>query len=187
MYSFKRSFEALILIEGGYANHPFDKGGETAYGVTKTTAKAFGYEGEMSEMTLEQAQQIYKKGYWDKIKGDEISATSEVIAKVAFEIAVHRGVKDASVFLQKALNAFNRNEIDYKDIKEDGSIGSKTIEALKSLASKRKLEQVNHVVSTFMIIEHAYELNRFAEKDKNQEAFMFGWYLNRIKLNWETK
>jgi lysozyme family protein len=187
MYSFKRAFKSLILIEGGYSNHPFDKGGETAYGVTKKTAIAFGYEEDMSEMTLEQAEEIYKKCYWDTCKGDEISGKSEVIAKVLFEIAVHRGVKDASVFFQKALNSFNKNNEYYKDIKEDGVIGSKTVEALSSLVSKRKLEDVNYVIATYMLVEHAYELNRFAEKDKNQESFMFGWYLNRIKLNWETK
>lgn len=183
-YSFNRAFEKLILIEGGYVDHPYDKGGKTKYGVTEVLKKALpNYrKTPIQDLTLDEAKDIYKKVFWDKIKGTEISAKSEVIAHTLFEIAVHRGVKPASEFFQKALNSFNRDEKDYKDIKEDGIIGGVTISSLEGLISKRKQADVNHVICTYILVEHAYLLNEASRKDKSQEAFMFGWYLKRIKI-----
>lgn len=33
--------------EGGYVDHPSDKGGPTRWGITQTTARAHGYTGDM--------------------------------------------------------------------------------------------------------------------------------------------
>jgi len=71
---------------------------------------------------------------------------------------------------------------DYEDIKEDGIIGEKTISAMKSLFSFRGQVDSTHAIATYILVEHAHELNLSSQKDPSQEAFMFGWYLKRIKI-----
>ncbi|OCO16336.1 hypothetical protein AN684_0205915 [Klebsiella pneumoniae subsp. pneumoniae] len=37
--------EGILGKEGGYVNNPNDKGGPTRWGITQTTARAYGYKG----------------------------------------------------------------------------------------------------------------------------------------------
>ena len=59
----------MIEFEGGYTNDPYDKGGETKYGIAKTY-----YPNEdIKNLTMERAKQIYFKDYWTKNKCESIS------------------------------------------------------------------------------------------------------------------
>ena len=40
--------DELIAREGGYTNHPADRGGPTRYGITEAVARAHGYDGPMA-------------------------------------------------------------------------------------------------------------------------------------------
>src|SRR4051812_11797343 len=42
--------EALIDREGGYVDHPADKGGPTCFGITEAVARAQGYSGPMRQL-----------------------------------------------------------------------------------------------------------------------------------------
>ena len=44
-------FNAILEKEGGYVNHPDDKGGPTNWGITQVTARAHGYDGDMQKLT----------------------------------------------------------------------------------------------------------------------------------------
>jgi len=83
-YAFERAFKKLILIEGGYVDHPYDNGGKTKYGITEKLKDALGYECDIAELTEEQAKEIYKSEFWNKVKGDEISQIAEPVAHVLF-------------------------------------------------------------------------------------------------------
>ena len=48
--------EALIEREGGYANHPADKGGPTCFGITEAVARAHGYAGAMRDLPRVEAE-----------------------------------------------------------------------------------------------------------------------------------
>lgn len=48
-------FNAILGKEGGYVNHPDDKGGPTNWGITQSTARAHGYSGDMRSLTRDQA------------------------------------------------------------------------------------------------------------------------------------
>ncbi|HGV4401999.1 TPA: glycosyl hydrolase 108 family protein, partial [Klebsiella pneumoniae] len=39
--------EGILGKEGGYVDHPSDKGGPTRWGITQTIARAHGYTGDM--------------------------------------------------------------------------------------------------------------------------------------------
>ncbi len=50
--------EALIEREGGYSNHPSDRGGPTKYGITEAVARAHGFSGAMRNLPRDEAAAI---------------------------------------------------------------------------------------------------------------------------------
>jgi lysozyme family protein len=50
--------DALIEREGGYVDHPADKGGPTCFGITQTVARAQGYAASMRQLPREEAAAI---------------------------------------------------------------------------------------------------------------------------------
>src|SRR3546814_5226429 len=55
--------EATIGKEGGYSNHPADKGGPTMWGITERVARKNGYNGDMRHPPREQEVAIYRQEY----------------------------------------------------------------------------------------------------------------------------
>ena len=53
--------EALIEREGGYVNHPNDRGGPTNYGITEAVARAHGFAGAMRSMPRSEAAAICRR------------------------------------------------------------------------------------------------------------------------------
>ena len=54
----EKIIEGILGKEGGYVDHPSDKGGPTRWGITQTTARAHGYTGDMRNLPRETAKQI---------------------------------------------------------------------------------------------------------------------------------
>ena len=59
----------VLAREGGYSNHPADKGGETNWGITVAVARAHGYAGPMRAMPKATALAIYDAIYWPVTHG----------------------------------------------------------------------------------------------------------------------
>ena len=55
--------DGLIEREGGYVNHPADKGGPTCFGITEAVARAHGYAGAMRNLPRMEAAAIYRRLY----------------------------------------------------------------------------------------------------------------------------
>ena len=90
---FDKLFDRLIAHEGGYVNHPRDPGGETNWGITKRTALANGYSGQMRQMTREQAREIYYRAFWLRYQCDELP---EAVSWQFFDAAVNHGNGNAA-------------------------------------------------------------------------------------------
>lgn len=60
--------------EGGYVNNPADPGGETNKGITYETWKSYFGDTHSRFIAMSDADWMYifKKGFWDEIKGDQI-------------------------------------------------------------------------------------------------------------------
>ena len=116
MADFNKAFEKILTFEGGYVNDKSDSGGETKYGISK---KAFPNV-DIKNLTLNEAKEIYKKVYWDKIKGDKIK--SQHIAELIFDTAVNMGTSFAIKTAQKVLN-----------VKQDGIVGPITLNTLNNI------------------------------------------------------
>lgn len=104
--------------EGGYSNDPIDPGGETQFGI----AKRYHPDVDIKNLTKEQAIQIYGKEYWAKLSCDQI--TSQRVRWKVFDIGVNLGVKNATMFLQRAAG-----------VKEDGIMGLITTSRVNTLTS----------------------------------------------------
>src|SRR3954466_14068329 len=129
--------DALIDREGGYVNHPADKGGPTCFGITEAVARAHGYAGSMRQLPREEAAAIYKRLYWFRPRFDEEAELSASLAAELFDTGVNMGPSVAITFLQRALTALNRNAQDYPDLVPDGRIGERTLAALDAFLTLR--------------------------------------------------
>ena len=172
MGNFNLEIFELLKIEGGYVNHPNDKGGKTKYGITEKVARENGYEGLMEDLPIEFAIKIYKEKYWDKMNLDLIN--SQLIAKILFNFAVNAGVITASKILQRGLNLLNRNNLSWFDLIVDGIIGEKTRKIVNSLSNEDELYLAKVLIG---LMFESYV--RIVEKDNTQEINIRGW-INRL-------
>jgi len=91
--------DALIDREGGYVNHPADKGGATCFGITEAVARAHGYAGEMRRLPRAEAVGIYRRLYWLRPRLDEVARRSDPLAAELFDTGVNMGATVAVTFL----------------------------------------------------------------------------------------
>ena len=164
MERFERIFDYLLKVEGGYSDDKNDKGGKTKFGIIEEEARDFGYKGNMQDLTIDFAKNIYLKKYYLGNKLDKV-----VDDKVALSIcdwAVNsgrNGTKNAQIAINQLTNA---------NLDVDGIIGSKTLDALNAVDSGKFLEVYHN-------LQRLYYKGK-VEADKTQEDFLAGW-LNRVQ------
>lgn len=180
--SFDESFSRVVGIEGHYSNDPNDAGGETAFGVTAAVARRFGYVGPMASMPLGVAQDIYRRGWWDRMHLEEVTNVAGArIADELFECGVNVGQFVAGRFLQRALNAFNVRGTQYPDLLVDGDIGAKTIDALRAFITRRKVLGETVLLNALNSQQGVYYIERGEARPANED-FVFGWFANRVRI-----
>ena len=172
--------DALIEREGGYVNHPADKGGPTCFGITEGVARAQGYRGAMRQLPRTEAAAIYKRLYWLRPRFDQVAIRSERVAGELFDTGVNMGPSVAATFLQRALTALNRNGTDYLDLTPDGRIGEVTLGALDAFLRIRGLTGGEKVLLRALEALQGERYLRLAERRPANEAFLYGWLANRI-------
>lgn len=171
--------DELIDREGGYVDHPADRGGPTAFGITESVARANGYRGNMRHLPRAEAAGIYRRLYWRKPHFDAVAETAPGIAAELFDTGVNMGSKVAGAFLQRALNALNRGARDYGDIAVDGQIGPATLAALDGFLGHRGQAGEAVLLKAIEALQGERYL-RLAEARPANEAFLYGWLTNRI-------
>lgn len=176
---FDRLVDPLIGREGGYVNHPSDRGGETIWGITVGVARENGFAGSMRTMSRDQAKAIYRAKYWAKPGLYLIAPHSEAVAEELFDTGVNMGTGTGVMFFQRALNALNRRGRDYVDIAVDGAIGPATAAAFKALLKKRGAAGADVMLRVLNSLQGARYI-ALAEAKETQEDFVFGWFANRV-------
>jgi lysozyme family protein len=171
--------EALIDREGGFVNHPSDRGGATKYGITEAVARAHGYSGAMRELPREEAAAIYRRLYWLRPRFDQVAKRSHKIAAELFDTGVNMGPAVAATFLQRALSALNRHCKDYADLVPDGRIGAATLAALDTFLKLRGGSGEAVLLRALDALQGERYL-RLAERRPANEAFLYGWLANRV-------
>ena len=171
--------DAIIDREGGYVNHPADKGGPTCFGITEAVARAHGYAGAMRAMPRSDAVDIYLRLYWLRPRFDEVARRSGRLAEELFDTGVNMGPAVSITFLQRALTALNRNAKDYPDLTPDGRIGQATLAALDTFLASRGANGEVVLLRALEALQGERYL-RLAERRPANEAFLYGWLANRI-------
>lgn len=171
--------DALILREGGYVDHPADHGGKTRWGITEAVARQNGYDGDMRHLPREKAEAIYRQVYWTAPRFDRIAKRAKRLAIRLLDSGVNVGPAVASGFLQRALNALNRNGRDFPDLLVDRQIGPVTLAALDAFLKLRGAQGEEVLCKAIDALQGVHYIH-LAEARPSQEAFAYGWIANRI-------
>jgi len=156
--SFEKCFAFTIGEEGGYANHPKDKGGETKWGISKNQYPNL----DIPSLTKEDARTIYLRDYWEPSGANLLP---DKLSLVHFDSAINHGVPRAVKFLQSIVGVF-----------PDGIIGPKTIFAVQHDIKHRGEKPL---VMTYL--QKRYEFYKAIVKtNPSQKVFLQGW-LNRLE------
>ncbi len=171
---FAEAFERTVGVEGGYSDHPADRGGPTKYGVTERVARAFGYQGDMRDLPLPFAQMIFREQYWQPLNLARVAELSRPIALEVFDTGVNMGVGAAARFLQRALWCSGG-----VDVKVDGHLGPVSLAALRVFLSARQGggERVLLRILNGLQLAGYVEI---VERDPSQRVFFYGWVQQRV-------
>lgn len=168
----------IIGHEGRYVNNPSDRGGETIWGITLATARAFGYAGPMKDMPRSTAFRIYEERYWLAPGFNRVGAVDMRVAEELADTGVNMGPATAVKFLQRALNTMNQRGKQWPDIGVDGVLGAMTLAAFKSFVQARGQYGLT-VLLRMMNAQQTVRYMEIAERDVTQEDFVYGWVANR--------
>ena len=123
MNVFENAFRAVVGEEGGYTANQADPGNWTGgkCGAGRCNGTKYGISAasypsvDIAGLSLDDARAIYRRDYWDRVRGDELPAA---VALLVFDAAVNSGPGRAIRWLQTALR-----------INADGIIGPITMRA----------------------------------------------------------
>lgn len=173
--------DEVIAREGGYSNHPADKGGPTKWGITEQVARAYGYKGDMKGLPRATAVEIYLKRYWSGPGFDRVAQRDAAIAAELFDAGVNMGQARAGMFLQRALNLLNNEAKIYPDIAVDGGVGAMTLAALDAYLRQRNSGEGRAVLLWLVRAFRAGRYAEIAEASPSQEVFMYGWIARQVR------
>lgn len=139
--NFENALTKVLHHEGGFVNHPKDPGGMTNLGCTKAVWEEWcGHpvdERTMRNLKPSDVAPLYKRKYWDKVKGDELPTGIDYIV---FDAAINSGPGRASKWLQACVG-----------VEVDGDIGPKTLKAVLAFDTKQLIEDYSKRRLSFMI------------------------------------
>jgi lysozyme family protein len=151
--NYQKCLETILHHEGGYVNHPKDPGGETNLGVTKRVYDEWGGTKDMKDLLVEDVAPIYKKNYWDKMKGDDLPGGLDLCV---FDFGVNAGPGRSAKYLQTMIGTV-----------ADGGIGPNTLKKVAEYVAENGIETT---------IEN-FQMNRqkYYEKLSTFDTFGKGW------------
>ena len=148
-----KCLETILHHEGGYVNHPKDPGGETNLGVTKRVYEDFGGTKDIKDLTREDVEPIYKKNYWDRVKGDDLPAGLDLCV---FDFGVNAGTGRAAKYLQTMIGTV-----------ADGGIGPNTLKKLNDYVEEHGIEDA--------IKNYQSDRQKYYESLSTFDTFGKGW------------
>lgn len=183
MADFGKAHEFTAKWEGGISDHPADRGGYTAYGVSQEFLRdwhgtkegkeflaryGFGEKFSVAQMkkllTRGVAMDIFKRYFW---MNQELSSwPSQALATVYYDMSVNHGKGGACRMLQKALNLVNNAKLVV-----DGKLGP---------LSKAAAQKGGIGAAFYLLFEREAYFRAIVERNQSQGVFLKGW-LNRLE------
>lgn len=152
----------ILKWEGGFVDDPLDRGGATNKGITIGTFRNFYGKNatveQLKHITDEQWLHIFKSGYWDKWKADDIENQS--IADIVVDWAWASGTATSIKQVQKILG-----------VAVDGIVGNDTLTAINTADQRNLFSKIHSRRIEFV--------ENIVKRDPSQTRFLKGWK-NRI-------
>ena len=167
----KDLIDDVLKKEGGYVNHPADKGGPTNFGITQATLSRFLERAatveDVKNLDVETARDIYELRYYRQPRIDKLP---EAIQAFVFDSAVNHGPRRAIRFVQEVCN-----DAGFGPLTPDGLMGPKT---------KAVAEACYEALGDWMLVALVEERQMFyvniVTNNNSQLVFLKGW-LNRAR------
>lgn len=173
-FNYQKMIDDVLQKEGGFVNHPADRGGPTNYGITLKTLSMYLARNctadDVAAMTKQTARDIYYAWYYIK---PGINTLPEAIRPIVFDMTVNSG-KHGIKILQAALIA-SGYDCGCKNDEPDGKIGPATISAANAAWHDMGNELIRKLVRRRVIF---YE--GIVRKNDSQRVFLAGW-INRAE------
>ena len=138
--NFDSALKAVLHHEGGFVNHPKDPGGMTNLGVTKRVWEEWvGHEVDekaMRALTPADVDTLYRRKYWDKVRGDDLPAGVDY---AVFDAAINSGPGRAAKWLQTVVGAV-----------PDGAIGAGTLGKVAAMEPATIIEKYQETRLAFL-------------------------------------
>lgn len=189
MADFNPVYNHILKFEGGYANDPADRGGETWAGIARNANPKWegwkyvdrvrkSYPAKLSKANLSElnkrlfadsdlmaAHKKYaKKTYWDAIRGDEMQR--QKLAEFIMDFYWGSPAKSMQV-VKEAVKVVNKKYPSFA-----GVVDNSTLKALNTLPEKDLFNEIYKWREAFY--------HKIVEKDPSQKKWLNGW-LNRLK------
>ena len=152
----------ILQWEGGFVNDPLDRGGATNKGVTIGTFQQFypgGTVDNLKRITDDQWLNIFRAGYWEPWRADQIK--NQAVANIVVDWAWASGARTAIRKVQDLLG-----------VTVDGLVGNETITAINGQDSEELFDRIKVARYDFV--------DAIVKRDPSQKRFINGWK-NRIK------
>lgn len=155
-----------LFNEGSeFTNIAADAGGPTRYGVTQRALSAYlgrpASADDVKALSEETVEDVYRKNYWNVIKGDSIK--DQNVATAYFDMAVNMGPSQATKIVQGILGVVT-----------DGLCGPKTIAALNAAKPKDFLIAFSQKACLFY--------GGIATRNVTQMVFLAGWQIRAHRM-----
>ncbi len=139
--NFAEALQKVLAHEGGFSDHALDPGGMTNLGVTRRVWEEWtGHPvtvRQMTDLTPVKVAPMYRRKYWDKVRGDELPAGIDL---VVFDAAVNSGPGRAAKWLQACVG-----------VDVDGDIGPKTLAAVNAFDATQLIDDYGRRRLSFLL------------------------------------
>lgn len=156
----------IIRREGGYSNHPNDRGKATKYGITLETLRKWrgrptGND-DVRRLTKTQAADIYRVEYFAR---PGINLLPAQLQPVIFDMSVNMGPKQAIKIMQRVIGRIADG------ISIDGIIGLQTVKAARDAVNVLGASAVVNQITDERIIFY----RNIVKRNPSQAVFLKGW------------
>jgi lysozyme family protein len=160
-----KALEFTLKNEGGFSNHPADKGGPTNWGITQKRYSEFlgrsASAQDVKNMPRDHALKIYEKHYWNPLNLEKVSI--QEVATCIFDMGVLCGTGTSAKRAQAVVGVI-----------QDGKIGPKTLDAINECNPKFFIED-------FADLSKQY-FQSIVNRNSSQKAFLKGWLARAQRL-----
>lgn len=170
---FDRAFKIVLGAEGGFSDHPADRGGATKYGITQKTLDGWrkyhpDFPASVKDITVDHSKAIYKRNYWDACSCDLMPWP---VCLLVFDMAVNSGRGASIRYLQRTINSALSTDA----VRVDGGFGPQT---------KAGMDNAINAIGLIAFCMLFLKLRRdffhaIAKRSPSQKVFLKGW-LNRV-------